>query len=83
MVTIRIFGTGCPKCQQVYENVKKAVEELGIDANIVKVTDINEISEWVYVTPGVAFDEYIVFEGKIPTVEEIKEELKSYLEGKE
>jgi small redox-active disulfide protein 2 len=82
MVVIRIFGTGCPKCNQTYENVKKAVEELGIDAEIIKVTDVNEIAEWVFVTPGVAFDDVIVFEGKIPSVEEVKEELKSYLEGK-
>ncbi|MEO2117794.1 MAG: MTH895/ArsE family thioredoxin-like protein [Methanocaldococcus sp.] len=83
MVVIRIFGTGCPKCNQTYENVKKAVEELGIDAEIVKVTDVNEIAEWVFVTPGVAFDDAIVFEGKIPSVEEVKEELKSYLEEKQ
>ena len=43
---------------------------------------MNEIAEWVFVTPGVAFDDVIVFEGKIPSVEEVKEELKSYLEGK-
>ena len=79
---IRIFGTGCPKCNQTYENVKKAVEELGIEAEIIKVTDVNEIAEWVFVTPGVALDDVIVFEGKIPSVEEIKEELKSYLEEK-
>ncbi|WP_232156310.1 MTH895/ArsE family thioredoxin-like protein [Methanocaldococcus infernus] len=83
MVVIRVFGTGCQKCQEVYENVKKAVEELGIDAEIIKVTDVDEIANWIYVTPGVAFDDYIIFEGKVPTVEEIKEELKSYLEEKE
>ncbi len=79
---IRVFGTGCPKCNQTYENVKKAVEELGIDAEIVKVTDINEISEWIFVPPGVAFDDLVVFEGKIPTVEEIKKELEDYIKNK-
>ena len=79
MMIIRVFGTGCPKCNQTYENVKKAVEELGIDAEVVKVTDINEISEWIFVAPGVAFDDEIVFEGKLPTVEEIKKELEDYI----
>ncbi|AEH06404.1 MTH895/ArsE family thioredoxin-like protein [Methanothermococcus okinawensis] len=76
---IRVFGTGCPKCNETYENVKKAVEELGIDAEVVKVSDINEISEWIFVTPGIAFDDLVVFEGKIPTVEEVKKELEDYI----
>jgi small redox-active disulfide protein 2 len=76
---IRIFGTGCKKCTETYENVKKAVEELGIDAEIVKITDINEISEWIFVAPGVAFDDLVVFEGKLPTVEEVKKELEDYI----
>ncbi|WP_423792830.1 MTH895/ArsE family thioredoxin-like protein [Methanocaldococcus indicus] len=82
---IRVFGTGCPKCNQTYENVVKAVEELNLKdkVEIKKVTDINEISEWIFVAPGVAFDDYVVFEGKVPTVEEIKEELKKYLEGEQ
>ncbi len=82
MVVIRVFGTGCPKCDEAYENVKKAVEELGIDAEIVKVSDINEISEWVFFTPGIAFDDEIIFEGETPSVEDIKKELKAYLEEK-
>jgi len=80
-VIIRVLGTGCPKCKRTYENVKKAVEELGIDAEILKVEDIDKISEWIMLTPGVVFDDVVVFEGKIPTVEEIKRELKDYLEG--
>ena len=78
---IRVLGTGCPKCKKTYENVKKAVEELGIDAEIIKVENIDEISEWVMLTPGVVFDDVVVFEGKIPTVEEVKRGLKEYLEG--
>lgn len=76
---IRVFGTGCPKCNQTYENVKKAVEELGINAEVMKISDINEISEWIFVAPGVAFDDLVVFEGTVPTVEEIKKELNDYI----
>ena len=78
---IRVLGTGCPKCKKTYENVKKAVEELGIDAEILKVEDIDEISEWVMLTPGVVFDDVVAFEGKVPTVEEIKRGLMKYLES--
>ena len=78
---IRVLGTGCPKCKKTYENVKKAVEELGIDAEIQKVEDIDEISQWVMLTPGVVFDDVVVFEGKVPTVEEIKRELMDYLKS--
>ncbi|ACX72921.1 MAG: thioredoxin family protein [Methanococci archaeon] len=83
MLVIRVFGTGCPKCDQAYENVKKAVEELNIEAEIIKVSDINEIAEWVFFTPGIAFDDLLVFEGETPSVEEIKEELLEYLKEKE
>ncbi|ABR55576.1 redox-active disulfide protein 2 [Methanococcus vannielii SB] len=72
---IKIFGTGCKKCTEVYKNVKKAVDELKINAEIVKVTDIAEISEYVMITPGIAVNEGVIFEGKVPGVEEIKEEL--------
>ena len=78
---IRVLGTGCPKCKKTYENVKKAVEELGIDAEILKVEDIDEISEWVMLTPGVVFDDVVAFEGKVPTVEEVKRGLMKYLES--
>jgi len=77
---VRVFGLGCKKCTQTYENVKKAIEELNIDAELVKISDINEMSEWIFVAPGVAFDDEVVFEGNVPTVEEVKEELKRYLE---
>ena len=77
-VLIRVLGAGCPKCKKTYENVKRAVEELDIDAEIVKIEDIDEISEWIMLTPGVVFDDVIAFEGKVPTVEEVKKELMDY-----
>ncbi|WP_459201237.1 MTH895/ArsE family thioredoxin-like protein [Methanococcus sp. CF] len=77
---IMVFGMGCSKCNETSENVKKAVEELKIDAEIVKITDIKEISEWVLMAPAVAFDEDIIFEGTVPSVNDLKKELKDYLE---
>jgi len=78
---IRVFGMGCSKCNETYENVKKAVDELKIDAEIVKITDIKEISEWVLMAPAIAFDEDIIFEGTVPSVNDLKKELEDYLKS--
>jgi small redox-active disulfide protein 2 len=77
-MTIKILGSGCPKCQQLEANAKKAVEELGLkDAKVEHLYDVNKIIEMgVMMTPALAVDEEIVVAGKIPTVEEIKEILK-------
>jgi len=76
---VRVFGMGCSKCNDTYENVKKALAEMDVKAELIKVTDIKEISEWVLLAPAVAFDDEIIFEGKAPSVSEIKKELEDYL----
>ena len=80
-MTIKILGSGCPKCQQLEENAKKAVEELGLkDAKVEHLYDVNKIIEMgVMMTPALAIDDEIVVAGKIPTVEELIEILKSKL----
>ena len=40
---ISVLGTGCPKCKTLLENVTLAVKELGLDCEVEKVTDINDI----------------------------------------
>lgn len=81
-MTIKILGSGCPKCQKVEQNAKKAVEELGLkDVQVEHVYDVNKIVEMrVMMTPALVVDEEIVVSGKIPTVEEIKEILKGKVE---
>lgn len=70
---IEILGTGCPKCQQLSSNVERAVEELKIQAEIVKVTDLNEIMNYgIMMTPGLAIDGQVKSAGKVLTREEIK-----------
>ncbi len=74
---IEILGTGCPKCKKVSEVVGQAVKELGIEAEIIKVTDIKEImNRGVMLTPAVVIDGEVKSAGKIPGVEEIKDWLK-------
>ena len=71
---IQILGTGCPKCKKVAEVAEQAAKELGIDAEIVKVTDINEIMNFgVMMTPALAVDGDVKVSGKIPSVEQVKE----------
>ncbi len=70
---IEIFGTGCAKCSKLEENVKKAVEELGIRAEITKVTQIEDIIEsGVMITPALAVDGEVKSAGKVLSVEDVK-----------
>jgi small redox-active disulfide protein 2 len=70
---VEILGKGCPRCKQTEKLVRMAIEELGIEAVVEKVQDINEIiSRGVVSTPAVAIDGKIVVSGRIPSLEEVK-----------
>ena len=70
---IEILGTGCAKCKKTQKNVEEAVSEAGVDAEIIKVADINIIMDYgVMITPGVVIDGDVKVAGKIPSVEEVK-----------
>ena len=74
---IEVLGTGCAKCRATEKNVKKAVEELGIQAEVVKVEDLQDIiNRGVMMTPAVVVDGEVKISGHQPTVEEIKKILK-------
>jgi small redox-active disulfide protein 2 len=74
MMKIEVLGPGCPRCANVEENVKKALLELKKEAEIVKITDINTmIEKGVIQTPTLIINGKIIIQGKIPTVEQIKE----------
>ncbi|MCK4905583.1 TM0996/MTH895 family glutaredoxin-like protein [bacterium] len=74
---IEVLGTGCPKCKKLTEQAEEAVKELGISAEIVKVTDINEIMKYdVMVTPALVVNGEVKVSGRIPNIEEVKEWLK-------
>jgi small redox-active disulfide protein 2 len=73
MKKIEIFGTGCPKCRETAKRAKQAIKEMGVDAEVVKVENIEEIMDrGVLVTPALAVDGEVRVAGKIPGVEEIK-----------
>jgi len=73
MKKIEILGMGCPNCKRLEENVRKAVSELGLKVEIVKVTEIEKIVErGVMATPALAFDGGVVSTGRVPDVAELK-----------
>ena len=70
---IEILGTGCPKCEELAKNAAAAVEELGLAAEVSKVTDIVEIANrGVMLTPALSVDGDVKLVGKVATVEELK-----------
>jgi len=77
-MVIKILGTGCPYCQKLEENAKKAVEELGLkDVKIEHVYEIDEIIKYgVMATPAIVVDEKVKISGEVPEVEKIKGILK-------
>jgi small redox-active disulfide protein 2 len=76
MKKIQILGTGCPKCKKLTENAEAAAKQLGIEYEIQKVTDINEIMKFgVMITPALAVDGEVKIAGKVASVEQLKEML--------
>jgi len=73
MKKIQILGTGCPKCHKLAENTEAAAKALGMEYELVKVTNINEIMKFgVMITPALAVDGQVKVAGKVPSTEEIK-----------
>lgn len=71
---IQILGSGCPKCKQLTQHAEEAVKALGLDAEIEKVTQINDIMAFgVMMTPALAVDGNVKSVGKVLSPEEIKE----------
>jgi small redox-active disulfide protein 2 len=74
MVRIEVLGTGCAKCRRLVKNVEKAVADLGIDAEIIKVEDITAIMDrGVMLTPGLIVDGELKVSGRVADVKELKE----------
>lgn len=70
---IEILGAGCPKCGMLAANAEQAARELGMEAEIVKVTRLEDIMNYgVMLTPALAVDGVVRSEGKALSVEDIK-----------
>lgn len=81
MITIKVLGPGCNNCKMVEANTCAALENLGIQADIEKVTAYPEIMKWkILSTPGLVINENVVCAGRIPEVAEITTWLATELE---
>ena len=69
---IKILGSGCKSCLKLAENTKVALSELGLEAEIIKVTDFSEIAAYgVMSTPALVIDEKVLSFGKVLKAKEI------------
>lgn len=81
MLTIKVLGSGCANCKRVEQIARKAVEDLALEAEIVKVTEYPEIMKYnILSTPGLVINEKIVSTGRIPTPAEVTTWLTDALE---
>jgi small redox-active disulfide protein 2 len=78
-MVIKVFGPGCANCQKMEEMAKQAVKELGVTAEVVKITDIGQIvMQGILSTPGLAVNGKVKHSGKpLPSLEKVKELIKS------
>jgi small redox-active disulfide protein 2 len=71
---IEILGTGCPKCDQLFQNVRQALQELDVEAEVVKVTDIHEMMRHgPIMTPGLVVNGKLRSSGKVLDIPQMKE----------
>jgi small redox-active disulfide protein 2 len=69
---IKILGPGCSKCKTLEEKVRRIVSEHKLDAEIIKVTDLDEIMKYgIMLTPGLVIDEQVKSYGSVPKEEQI------------
>jgi small redox-active disulfide protein 2 len=70
---IEVFGAGCPKCNMLEANVNKVLSQLGLKAEVVKITSIDVMAErGLMSTPALAIDGELVVAGRVPSVTELR-----------
>ena len=73
MKMIQVLGTGCAKCEKLRETAENAAKDLGIDYEVEKVKDLNQIMSFgVMLTPALVVDGEVKVSGKVPSIDEIK-----------
>ncbi len=78
---IKVLGPGCANCHKMEEMAKQAVKELGVNAEVVKITDIGQIAmHGILSTPGLIINGKIRHSGKpLPSLDKVKELIKGEL----
>ena len=81
MLTIKVLGSGCANCKRVEAVARQAVSDLGIEAEVIKVTEYPKIMQYdVMSTPGLVINEKVVSAGRIPNAAEVTTWLTNALE---
>ena len=76
MKEVKVLGPGCPKCEELMKQTQAAVDELGVDCDLEKVTDILEITTYgVMMTPALVVDGQVKASGKVPSLDDLKKML--------
>lgn len=76
MKKIVVLGPGCSRCERLATTTRQAAEELGIEYELEKITDIKRLIEFgVMMTPGLVVDGEVKVQGTVPPVDEIKKML--------
>ncbi len=82
MMRVKILGSGCAKCNQLYDAVNEVIAKEGINAVVEKVEDIQQIMAYnVMSTPALVVDEKVLSKGRIPSYDEIRELLTAKPQG--
>lgn len=72
MTDVKVLGTGCRKCNQLYDEVTKAIAQSGVEVDLSKVEKIDEIAAYgVLSTPALVVDGQVKSTGKIPKADKI------------
>lgn len=73
MTTIKVLGPGCPKCKTTYNNVMEALKQSGMEAEVTKIEDIEEMMKYnVLTTPVLMINDEIKVKGRVADISEIK-----------
>lgn len=77
---VEVLGSGCKKCEELYQNTLEATTEIGKEVEVNKVSDVNYIAKMgVFMTPALVIEGKVVSVGKALTKEEIKEKLMEFM----
>lgn len=72
MLTIKVLGSGCANCKRLEQITSKSVTQLGVQANIIKVTDPTTYADYgLLATPGLVINEKLVSSGRVPSPAEV------------
>ena len=71
---VKVLGSGCMNCQTLEQRAREALEQAGLDGEVVKVTEMADIMAYgIMSTPGLVVDEEVKVSGRVPSVDEIVE----------